>query len=286
MFKRALREGQARRVFGFSKHELSDLCHARFTVSRFWSLSLLTIVITVLPVGCRSRQRSVRRAPQSAQSLAPTNGLYWARISDLTDGVRVRLWLQTDGTRVRGDYTATPWEGEIDGTVLANGSLSVRLYERGVTQAIGSRDRTVILRREHNGARYVGVDQHGTVTELLRAPMGQPTFTAGIWMAHWTGLPSGMSAEVRVTHDPDDHFRGVYQYESSGPRDGSFDGVMIANNTLQLDWTESNEGTTVARGRATLSPSRFGFRGTYGIEGHDEGVGEWVFEPLITETFP
>lgn len=210
------------------------------------------------------------------------NGLYWAKIADLSEGVRVRLWLQTDGTRVRGNYSAQPWDGEIDGTVQSDGSLSVHLYERGVTQAIGARDRAVVLRRENNGARYVGTDHHGSVTELIRAPMATARFTAGLWMAHWTGLPTGMSAEVRVSHDPDNHFRGVYQYQSGGPRDGSFDAILQENNTIQLDWTESNEGTTVARGRATLLPSRFGYRGTYGIEGHDEGVGEWTFE-LLTQ---
>jgi hypothetical protein len=253
-------------------------------------LAVATVWLLLLVLGgCRRRARAYRsvnlqpnHGTNQVVSRAPTAGLYWAKIADLTDGVRVRLWLQSDGHRVRGDYSAQPWDGELDGTVELDGSLSVRLYERGVTQSIGARDRTVVLRRERNGARYIGVDQHGAVTELLRAPMGEARFGAGVWMAHWTGLPAGMAAEVRVSLDPDGHYRGIYQYQSGGPRDGSFDGVLLENNTIQLDWTESNDGTTVARGRATLAPARFGYRGTYGIEGHDEGVGEWIFEPLVS----
>jgi hypothetical protein len=233
--------------------------------------------------GCR-RHAARRAHGANTHSRAPTNGLYWARIADVPEGMRVRLWIQSDGARVRGSYAAQPWDGELDGTVLADGALSLRLFERGVTQAVGARDREVTLRRESDGARYVGADREGHTVELVRAPMGDGALRPGVWLARWTGLPFGMAAETRVSRDPDGRFRGVYQYQSGGgSRDGSFAGTLLDNGTLELEWTETNEGTTVARGRASLRRGRMGLRGTYGIEGHNEGIGEWIFEPLALE---
>lgn len=232
--------------------------------------------------GCRRRAASGRSATARASSSAPINGQYWARIADVPDGMRVRLSLESDGTRVRGSYSAQPWDGELDGTVLRDGSLSLRLFERGVTQAIGARDREVTLRRD--GLRYIGADREGHTVELVRAPMGTSTLAPGVWLARWTGLPFGMAAETRLTRDPDGRWRGVYQYQSGGgTRDGSFQGTVSTDGTLELEWTETNDGTTVARGRASLHPSRLGLRGTYGIEGHSEGIGEWIFEPLALD---
>ncbi|MFO0560702.1 MAG: hypothetical protein U0269_21985 [Polyangiales bacterium] len=232
--------------------------------------------------GCRRRAASGRSATTRASSSAPINGQYWARIADVPDGMRVRLSLESDGTRVRGSYSAQPWDGELDGTVLRDGSLSLRLFERGVTQAIGARDREVTLRRD--GLRYIGADREGHTVELVRAPMGTSTLAPGVWLARWTGLPFGMAAETRLTRDPDGRWRGVYQYQSGGgTRDGSFQGTVSNDGTLELEWTETNDGTTVARGRASLHPSRLGLRGTYGIEGHSEGIGEWIFEPLALD---
>jgi hypothetical protein len=234
--------------------------------------------------GCR-RVRARRAATQSTQpSIAPRSGHYWARIADVPEGMRVRLSLETDGARVRGAYAAQPWDGELDGVVRADGSLAVRLYERGVTQSVGARDRDVVLRRERGGARYVGQDREGHVVELVRAPMGDGELRPGVWLARWTGLPAGMASEIRVSRDPDGRWRGVYQYQSGGgSRDGSFQGTLSRDGSLDLEWTETNDGTTVARGRAMLRRGRFGLRGSYGIEGHNEGVGEWIFEPLVAQ---
>jgi hypothetical protein len=49
---------------------------------------------------------------------------------------------------------------------------------------------------------------------------------------------------------------------------------------LSISWTEVAERGTVARGRGRLAPTLFGLRGTFGIEGSEEGVGEWILEPL------
>jgi hypothetical protein len=244
---------------------------------------LLLAALSLASTGCRRAHRSARAAV-AQRSLAPANGHYWARIADVPEGMRVRLSIESDGARVRGSYSAQPWDGELEGAVRADGSLAVRLFERGVTQAIGARDREVTLRREGNGARYVGSDREGHTVEILRAPMGDSVVRPGVWLARWTGLPFGMAAETRLTRDPDGRWRGVYQYQSGGgSRDGSFQGTVSADGTLELEWTETNDGTTVARGRASLRPSRFGLRGTYGIEGHSEGIGEWIFEPLVLE---
>jgi hypothetical protein len=247
---------------------------------------LLAACAACAQAGCRRRMNrgsatSARRAPPAR---GPASGQYWARIADVPDGMRVRLWLESDGARVRGSYAAQPWDGELDGVVTADGSLALRLFERGVTQAVGARDRAVLLRRVGAGGIYRGVDREGHTVELARAPMGDGALRPGVWLARWTGLPFGMAAETRVARDPDGRYRGVYQYQSGGgDRDGSFAGTLSADGTLELEWTETNDGTTVARGRATLRRGPMGLRGTYGIEGHSEGVGEWVFEPLATE---
>lgn len=241
-------------------------------------------VLGALALGACRRQAHENTPTQSTASVAPADGLYWARIADVPEGMRVRLALDSDGRRVRGTYSAQPWDGELDGTIGADGALALRLYERGVTQAIGARDREVTLRRFDRGARYAGADREGHTIELVRAPMGTSELRPGIWLARWTGLPFGMAAETRVSRDPDGRWRGVYQYQSGGgSRDGSFQGTVSADGTLELEWTETNDGTTVARGRASLHPSRFGLRGTYGIEGHSEGIGEWIFEPLVLQ---
>jgi hypothetical protein len=240
-------------------------------------LSALALVAN----GCRRRAVPARNSSANASARAPVNGQYWARIADVPDGMRVRLSLESDGTRVRGWYSAQPWDGELEGVVLGDGSLSLRLFERGVTQAIGARDRDVILRRD--GLRYIGTDREGHTVELVHAPMTN-SLAPGVWLSRWTGLPFGMAAETRLTRDPDGRWRGVYQYRSGGGmRDGSFQGTMSADGGLELEWTETNEGTTVARGRASLHPSPWGLRGTYGIEGHSEGIGEWIFEPLVLD---
>jgi hypothetical protein len=236
--------------------------------------------------GCRRglNHRSSQGAARADAGQGPASGQYWARIADVPAGMRVRLWLERDGARVRGSYSAQPWDGEFDGVVTADGSLALRLFERGVTQAVGARDRAVRLQRVQTDGLYRGVDREGRTVELARAPMGDGALRPGVWLARWTGLPFGMAAETRVSRDPDGRYRGVYQYQSGGgDRDGSFAGTLGPDGTLELEWTETQQGTAVARGRATLRRGPLGLRGTYGIEGHSEGVGEWIFEPLVTE---
>ncbi|MBL8679752.1 MAG: hypothetical protein JNK05_11330 [Myxococcales bacterium] len=255
----------------------------RFGAARVWLAALLALS-SVGATACRRVRARRSVATQSSAPLAPRSGHYWARIADVPEGMRVRLSLESDGTRVRGAYTAQPWDGEFDGVVRPDGALALKLYERGVTQSVGARDREVVLRREDQGARYVGQDREGHVVELVRAPMGDGELRPGLWLARWTGLPAGMASEIRVSRDPDGRWRGVYQYQSGGgSRDGSFQGTLSFDGTLDLEWTETNDGTTVARGRATLRRARFGLRGSYGIEGHNEGVGEWIFEPLVAQ---
>lgn len=241
------------------------------------------ILAFVCAHGCKSARRRAG-APTGARAMAPANGHYWARIADVPEGMRVRLSLESDGARVRGAYAAQPWDGELEGTVNVDGSLTLRLFERGVTQSLGARDREVTLRREDGGRRYIGADREGHLVELVRAPMGDGELRPGLWLARWTGLPAGMASEVRVSRDPDRRWRGHYQYQSGGgARDGSFYGALQRDGALELEWTETNDGTTVARGRATLRRGLFGLRGSYGIEGHNEGIGEWIFEPLALD---
>ncbi|MDP3274034.1 MAG: hypothetical protein Q8Q09_02490 [Deltaproteobacteria bacterium] len=227
-----------------------------------------------------------KRAPvatSAAPTVGPESGTYWARLADIPEGMRVRVHLERVGPRVRGWYVAQPWEGSLEGLVQPDGALLVQIFERGVTQAVGSRDSTVRLAQERNGQRFIGQNDDHQVIELLRAPTGDSRMRPGVWLAHWTGLPFGLAAETRITRDPDGHFRAQYQYRSSGAaRDGSFDGQLGADQSLALEWTETSDGNTVARGRASLQRALFGLRGTYGIEGHATGVGEWILEPLST----
>jgi hypothetical protein len=103
----------------------------------------------------------------------------------------------------------------------------------------------------------------------------------GIWLSRWTGLPYGIAVETRLSHDPDGHWRAVYQYQGNGGvRDGSFDGVTETNGALAISWSELVESGSISRGRGRLLPGPFGLRGTYGIDGSSEGIGEWVLEPF------
>jgi hypothetical protein len=241
------------------------------------SRALALVALTTLAAGCGHRP-----APHAtARNSRTISGLYWGRLAEVPDGMRVQVWLESDGERVRGAYTALPWNADIEGHTAGPDAVALTLLERGISRAVGSRTRHVTLRWERSGAVLAGRDEDGGRVELVRAGFAPATLRPGVWLARWTGLPFGMAVETRLTRDPDGHFRAVYQYQGGGgTRDGSFDGELDAQGVLSLSWTELAEGGSVARGRARLAPSVFGLRGSYGIDGSNEGTGEWTLEPL------
>jgi hypothetical protein len=241
--------------------------------------ALLALVVGAAACGGRARRaRAMTEASGPVRALA---GMYWGRLGEVPEGMRVQVWLDADGTRVRGAYSAVPWNGEIEGRVVARDEVALRFIERGVTRAVGARTRDVALRWDAGGSVLAGIDVEGRRVELVRAGFPPPTLRPGTWMAHWTGLSPGLAVETRLTQTPDGHWRAVYQYQGSGGvRDGSFDGVSEPGGVLAITWTEVAEGGTVERGRGRLAPAPFGLRGTYGIEGSAEGTGEWALEPL------
>jgi hypothetical protein len=206
--------------------------------------------------------------------------MYWARLADIPDGMRAQLWLDTDGVRVRGAYTAMPFNGELEGRMQGDG-VELTFYERGITRMVGSRTRTVVLHWADAGDALSGRDSAGDTIELVRTGFVPPGLRPGLWLSRWTGLPFGISVETRLTQSPDGHWRAMYQYQGSGGvREGSFDGEVAASGVMDIRWQEISESGLVARGRGRLSPNAFGFRGTFGIEGSNEETGEWVIEPF------
>jgi hypothetical protein len=90
-----------------------------------------------------------------------------------------------------------------------------------------------------------------------------------------------MAVETQLTVRSDGTVRAVYQYEGTGGvRDGSFEGTRDAQGDLEIRWTEVAASGVVASGRGRLHGTPFGLRGTFGIEGSAEGIGEWTLEPL------
>jgi hypothetical protein len=195
--------------------------------------------------------------------------------------MRVAVWLDSDGDRVRGHYHALPYDGDIEGRVTAPRAIEVTLYERGATRTIGSRTRRAQLHWNASHDALTGTDEHGVALELLRAGFADPSLRAGTWIGRWTGLPTGMGVETRITMSNGGHVRAVYQYEGTGGvRDGSFDGTFGDHGALDIRWTEVASSGVVASGRGHLVPTSFGLRGTFGIEGSAEGTGEWSLEPI------
>ncbi len=208
-------------------------------------------------------------------------GLFWARLPDIPDGMRVQLWLDTDGTRVRGAYSAVPYTGEIEGEVRSRDDVRLTFFERGVTRVVAPRTRSVVLRWDARARTLTGRDAIGGRIELVRAAHESAALRPGLWLGRWTGLPFGLAVETRITQTADGHWRAAYQYQGTGGvRDGSFEGTLDAQSALLIAWTELTESGTVARGRGRLLATPFGLRGTYGIDGSTEGTGEWVLEPL------
>lgn len=251
-------------------------------VCRLLRVAVLSFVALSTGTHCSQRKKQGQRADASAVPIAcELTGMYWARLGHLPEGMRVQLWLESDGIRVRGSYSAVPWNGEIEGRVASRQEIAVRLIERGVTRAVGSRDREVVLHRDPRGTVLSGTDPSGQRVELVRAGFASPTLRPGVWLARWTGLPFGIAVETRLERHPDGHWRAVYQYQGSGgTRDGSFDGRVDSSGTLSIAWTEVSENGTVIRGKGRLAPAPFGLRGTYGIEESTEGTGEWTLEPF------
>ncbi len=210
------------------------------------------------------------------------SGLFWAHLGDVPDGMRVQVWLDSDGSRVRGSYSAVPYTADLEGRVVSADTVSLSIFERGVTRAIASRTRTAALRWTADGSQLAGVDSTGARIELVRAAFVPPTLRPGLWIARWTGLPYGIAVETRITHGADGRWRAAYQYQGTGGvRDGSFEGTLDEAGVLEIAWTEIAEGRqNVARGRGRLRPAVLGLRGTFGIDGSTEGTGEWFLEPV------
>lgn len=245
-------------------------CPARFT------LVALAAICAWCALACR-RAPSTPVLPPSDSS----SGLYWGRFADVPEGMRVQVWLQSNGHLVRGAYFGVPYSGDIEGRVLDRDRLELTFYDHGITAAIGSRTRRTTLRWDARRSALAGPDGAGGEAELLRVGFPAPTLRPGLWMSRWTGLPAGMAVETRLTRLPDGRWRADYQYHGSGGvRDGSFEGDMDAAGVLTIRWTEHTESGNIATGRGRLSPGALGYRGTYGIEGHTEGTGEWTIEPL------
>ncbi len=202
-------------------------------------------------------------------------------MGDVPDGMRVRVWLDTDGERIRGAYSVPPYNADLEGRVASRDTLTVRVVEHGMTAAITTRTRGATLRWTPDGSMAFGTDDTGTRFELVRAGFVSATLRPGLWISQWTGLPFGLAVETRLTHASDGHWRAAYQYQGNGGvRDGSFDGTQSADGALAIDWTEVAPTGNVSRGRGRLAPTVFGLHGTFGIEGSTEGTGEWTLEPL------
>jgi hypothetical protein len=230
---------------------------------------------------CRRKRASETAVPVHAPNAMRATGLFWARVGDVPDGMRVRVWLDSDGERVRGAYSVPPYNGEIDGRVAQPDTVQLRAVEYGMTRAIATRTRNVTLRWAPDASLLSGVDDTGVRFELVRAGFVSPTLRPGLWISHWTGLPAGLAVETRITHGADGRWRAAYQYQGTGNvRDGSFEGTQGTNGALEIAWTEIAEGGNVSRGRGRLLPTMFGLQGTFGIEGSNEGTGEWTLEPL------
>lgn len=211
----------------------------------------------------------------------PVSGRYWGRLADVPEGMRVQVWLESDGTHVRGGYDALPWNGEIEGRVVSGTQLAVRLLERGYSRAVGTRTLEMTLEWDAAGRTLTGSDAEGHRVELVRAGFPAPALRPGLWLSRWTGLPFGLAVETHLVQHPDGHWRAVYQYQGSGGvRDGAFDGVLESDGVLAIRWTELPAGGELARGRGRLAPTPFGLRGTYGIDGSTEDIGEWTLEPF------
>lgn len=209
-------------------------------------------------------------------------GLFWAHVGDVPDGMRVQVWLDSDGARVRGSYSAIPFTVEVEGRVVSADAVALSFFEHGVARAIASRTRSATLRWSSDGSQLAGVDGSGARIELVRAAFVPPALRPGLWIARWTGLPFGMAVETRITRSGDGRWRAAYQYQGTGGvRDGSFEGSVDGTGVLEIVWTEIVAGRQdVSRGRGRLSPGVFGLRGTFGIDGSTEGTGEWFLEPI------
>jgi hypothetical protein len=243
----------------------------------------VVIVLACAMPACRSKGPSGGGAIPHV-NVTPSmraSGLFWARLGEVPDGMRVRVWLDTDGDRIRGAYSVPPFNGEIEGRVTQPDAVQLRAVEYGMTRSIPTRSRTARLHWAPDGSLLAGVDDTGTRFELVRAGFLSPALRPGLWIAHWTGLPVGLAVETRLTRGADGRWRAAYQYQGTGNvRDGSFEGTLGGDNALEIVWTEIAEGGNVARGRGRLLPTMFGLQGTFGIDGSHEGTGEWSLEPL------
>ena len=91
--------------------------------------------------GCkRARTVGAQASSVGAQGASALSGLYWGRVGDVPDGMRVQVWLEglSDG-RVRGGYEAVPWSGDLEGVRRRDGALALTLRERGFSAEVGAR---------------------------------------------------------------------------------------------------------------------------------------------------
>ena len=246
----------------------------------------VALVFLALSGACRHRATRAR-AHDAVAVHGPASGLYWARLGEQAEGVRVQLWLDSDGARVRGSYRSVPWEGEFTGRVTALGALVLHVHELGLTRALGTHERQVRLLR--NGpSRWSGIDDEGHVAELIRVGFASPTLRPGLWLSHWSGLPTGLSVETHLTRDSDGVWRASYQYQGPGGlRDGSFEGRIEAGDALRIRWMELSPEGTISRGHGLLRPSPLGLFGSFGADvpattppAEAPPDGEWSLEPL------
>lgn len=233
----------------------------------------LWVSLWVSLCNCSHRSQTDRRHNEENNGVIA--GLYWGHWPEVEQGIRVAVWADSDGERVRGTWSMPPWSGELEGTMV-DGEARLNWREEGVVAGVENRERTVRLVRDNNGVWVENRADRGEGITLHRARFGNRRLHPGLWLSHWTGLPKGMAVETTIVQSAPGRWRASYRYQG---RDGTFDGTERSDGKLQIQWHEVSQDDTLARGEGLLSPSALGFRGTFGVNDAASGTGSWSLEP-------
>ncbi len=244
-----------------------------------WLVGIALVVGASCAPGPPGRVVDAGAAVHPRAVTGPLAALYWGRWDDVPDGVRVAVWLDGDGARVRGSWDLPPWHGDLAGTRDGD-RVQVTWREEGTVALTQSRMRTVVLQRDPaTGVLRGNASGEGGVNgvELRPAGFAPAGLRPGLWLSRWTGLPPGMAVETVLARDPDGRWRAAYRYQG---REGSFEGDVQPDGALAIRWREVSTRDAVSSGRGLLAPTAFGLRGTYGVGERAEGTGDWSLEPV------